>query len=84
MHMIYKGQMQGVAKGDIPGQVTLIACLFGLAAQVQQEGRASWPLAFLCEFLQHNPIIFLSNLASLDELAFAHQIEQIVFANFKN
>jgi IS6 family transposase len=32
MHMIRKGQMQGVAKGDIPGQVTLIACLFGLAA----------------------------------------------------
>jgi transposase, IS6 family len=32
MHMIRKGQMQGVAKGDIGGQVTFIARLFGVAA----------------------------------------------------
>jgi transposase-like protein len=32
MHMIRKGQMQGVNKGDIPGQVAFIASLFGLAA----------------------------------------------------
>ena len=32
MHMIRKGQMQGVGKGDIPGQVTFIARLFGVAA----------------------------------------------------
>ncbi len=32
MHMIRKGQMHGVAKGDIPGQVTFIARLFGMAA----------------------------------------------------
>jgi transposase, IS6 family len=32
MHMIRKGQMQGVAKGDIGGQITFIARLFGVAA----------------------------------------------------
>lgn len=32
MHMIRKGQMLGVAKGDIIGQVTFIAGLFGVAA----------------------------------------------------
>jgi IS6 family transposase len=32
MHMIRKGQMHGVAKGDITGQVTFIARLFGVAA----------------------------------------------------
>ncbi len=32
MHMMRKGQMQGVAKGDIGGQVTFIARLFGVAA----------------------------------------------------
>jgi hypothetical protein len=32
MHLIRKGQMQSVAKGDIPGQVTFIAGLFGVAA----------------------------------------------------
>ncbi len=32
MSMIRKGQMSGVAKGDIPGQVTFIASLFGVAA----------------------------------------------------
>jgi transposase, IS6 family len=32
MHMIRKGQMQGVAKGDIGGQVTFIARLFNILA----------------------------------------------------
>jgi IS6 family transposase len=32
MHMIRKGQMHGVNKGDITGQVTFIARLFGVAA----------------------------------------------------
>jgi transposase, IS6 family len=32
MNMIRKGQMQGMAKGDIAGQVTFIAGLFGVAA----------------------------------------------------
>ncbi len=32
MHMIRKGQMHGVVKGDIPGQVTFIARLFGVTA----------------------------------------------------
>ena len=32
MHMLRKGQMQGVNKEDITGQVTFIARLFGVAA----------------------------------------------------
>jgi transposase, IS6 family len=32
MNMIRKGQIQGVAKGDVGGQVSLIAKLFGVAA----------------------------------------------------
>ncbi len=32
MHMVRKGQMCGVEKGDILGQVAFIACLFGVAA----------------------------------------------------
>ncbi len=32
MHMIRKGQMQGVNKGDITGQMTFIASLFGMVA----------------------------------------------------
>lgn len=32
MHMIRKGQMHGVAKGDITGQIAFIARLFGVAA----------------------------------------------------
>ena len=32
MHMIRQGQMQGVSKGDIGGQVTFVARLFGVAA----------------------------------------------------
>ncbi len=32
MHMVRKGQMHGVEKGDILGQVAFIASLFGVAA----------------------------------------------------
>ena len=32
MHMLRKGQVQGVAKGDVRGQVTLVAQLFGVVA----------------------------------------------------
>jgi len=32
MHMIRKGQMRGVEKGDILGQVAFIASIFGVAA----------------------------------------------------
>jgi len=32
MHMIRKGQMHGVINGDITGQITFIARLFGVAA----------------------------------------------------
>jgi len=31
MNMLRKGQVQGVAKGDIGGQVVLVATLFGVA-----------------------------------------------------
>ena len=32
MHMIRKGQVRGVGKGDITDQVAFIASLFGVAA----------------------------------------------------
>jgi len=32
MNMIRKGQVQGVGKGDVKGQVALVAKLFGVAA----------------------------------------------------
>jgi IS6 family transposase len=32
MHMMRKGQVQGVAKGDVRGQVALVARLFGIAS----------------------------------------------------
>jgi hypothetical protein len=32
MHMLRKGQVTGVGKGDIRGQVTFVAHLFGVAA----------------------------------------------------
>jgi IS6 family transposase len=32
MHMIRKGQVHGVEKGNIPGQISFIASLFGLVA----------------------------------------------------
>jgi IS6 family transposase len=32
MHIVRKGQLQGVEKGDIRGQITFIASLFGVAA----------------------------------------------------
>ncbi len=32
MNMIRKGQMQGVVRGDVGGQIALIAKLFGIVA----------------------------------------------------
>ena len=32
MNMMRKGQLQGVEKGDVRGQVVLIASLFGVTA----------------------------------------------------
>jgi transposase, IS6 family len=32
MHMVRKGQMRGVEKGDIMGQIAFISSLFGVAA----------------------------------------------------
>jgi hypothetical protein len=40
MHMMRKGQMQGVKKGDSSSQATCIAELFGVAIEAQQDGRA--------------------------------------------
>ncbi len=37
MNMMRKGQVRGVGKGDIPGQITFVARLFGVAASAQQE-----------------------------------------------
>jgi hypothetical protein len=31
MNMMRKGQVQGVGKGDVGGQITLVATLFGVA-----------------------------------------------------
>jgi len=32
MHMVRKGQIRGVEKGDILGQIAFIASLFGVAS----------------------------------------------------
>ena len=32
MNMIRKGQLRGVAKGDVRGQIALVAKLFGVVA----------------------------------------------------
>jgi len=50
MHMIRQGQMQGVSKGDIGGQVT------ASSEWRPKHNKNGEPLAmaFLCEFLQHN------------------------------
>lgn len=32
MNIIRKGQVQGMAKGDVRGQIALVATLFGVAA----------------------------------------------------
>lgn len=41
MHMIRKGQMQGVGKGDSSSQATFIAKLFGVAISTPQNGSVS-------------------------------------------
>jgi hypothetical protein len=53
MNLLGKGQASRVGKGDLGGQGTFLARLFGVAASVQQEGGNL--LAFgSCAFLQHN------------------------------
>lgn len=37
MNIIRKGQLQGVAKGDVLGQVAVVSKVFGLAASVERE-----------------------------------------------
>ena len=41
MNMIRKGQVQGVEKGGIMGQVASIGQLFGVGASAEQEGNSS-------------------------------------------
>jgi hypothetical protein len=38
MNMIRKGQLHGVAKGDVGGQVALLTKLFGVAVEIEQAG----------------------------------------------
>src|SRR5690348_9706712 len=40
MNMMRKGQLQGVEKGDVRGQVTLIAKLFGVIAYIDQANHS--------------------------------------------
>jgi hypothetical protein len=54
MNMIRKGQIQGVAKGDVGGQVSLIATLFGVAVSTQQSKPLPPHFAFL-QFLATQP-----------------------------
>jgi IS6 family transposase len=65
-----KGQVQGVAKGEVRGQVTLIARRFGVARYVEQ----SEPLPPHCLFLQFlatQPCYVLSNGSKIGHLAHA-------------
>jgi transposase, IS6 family len=59
MNMIRKGQMCGVANGDI--QVTFIASLFGVAAQAEQEGGPSCSLRSMLSFC--NTTVFFATPA---------------------
>ena len=38
MNMIRKGQLHGVVKGDVGGQVALLTKLFGVAVEIEQAG----------------------------------------------
>ena len=49
MHRIRKGQVQGVDKGDIVGQIAWIAKVCGVAAYMQREGHS-----MLILFLPHS------------------------------
>jgi hypothetical protein len=49
MNMMRKGQVQGVDKGDIVGQIAWIAKVFGVAASMQREGHS-----MLILFLPHS------------------------------
>lgn len=53
MNMIRKGQVQGAKRGDVRGQVALIAKLFGVAAELNQ-GNLSSSISPASSFLQHN------------------------------
>jgi len=61
-----------IAKSPVPGH-----------RLIWHDGRIDGFRTYIGRFIDdHVTIIFLSNLASLDELALANQIQQIVFANF--
>ena len=54
MNMVRKGQMQGVEKGDVRGQVVLVARLFGVVASAQQ-GKAFHARLISFSFLATQP-----------------------------
>jgi hypothetical protein len=49
-----KGQLQGVEKGDVRGQIALIAKLFAVAVSERLRGKTPCSLCVLRIFLQHN------------------------------
>lgn len=51
--MLRKGQVQGMARGDIMSQIAFISSLFGMAASAEQEGDFT-SITFGGTFLQHN------------------------------
>jgi hypothetical protein len=50
MHLIRKGQVHGVEKGNVVGQISFIAHLFGVAASAEREVRLRAPRVSSCVF----------------------------------
>jgi IS6 family transposase len=69
MNMMRKGQVQGVDKGVIVGQIAWIAKVFGVAAYMQREGHS-----MLILFLPHscNTTLSLASLYSPNVPAHRH------------
>jgi hypothetical protein len=53
MNMMRKGQIRGVDKGDVSGQIALVIMLFGVVAYAELQGNFM-PSFFSSKFLQHN------------------------------
>ncbi len=69
INMIRKGQVQGVEKGDVKGQVALIATLFGVAAYTQQAEPLP-PHFVLFQFLATQPYISVEGIVILTNFSF--------------
>jgi len=65
MNMIRKGQVHGVAKGDVGGQVALITKLFGAAVSIEQAGSLPPHFVFFQFFATQPFLLGLAGLASL-------------------